>query len=372
MSKRKEKPTEKPHGVPERHVLTFTFDGKRYYAEGKTEEEAIEKRALKKKALKDGARKITKQMQTRAWFAEYEKVYREPVIVARSSKDEKSLWNKHIDSFIGAMMLKDVKPLHCQSVLNRMAELGRKEKQVRKAKILMSAMFREAIENNLLIENPAANIKMPACEEDGTHRQITAEERTALLKACDILPYPHGLWAYLMLYCGLRPGETARVKWEHIDFKGSRLYIDGTKTKAARRRVPLPAALLLHIPELHAKEGYVILNADGRQITNTNMKRMWAQIVKEMHVILDGETEYGKLRKIPDDPDKRKVAPDFVPYNLRHTYCTDLQDAGVPINVAKDLMGHSSLEMTSRIYTHLTDESFENARKLIDENTRVL
>jgi hypothetical protein len=31
------------------------------------------------------------------------------------------------------------------------------------------------------------------------------------------------------------------------------------------------------------------------------------------------------------------VAADINPYCLRHTYCTDLQDKGVPINIAKYL-----------------------------------
>ena len=40
---------------------------------------------------------------------------------------------------------------------------------------------------------------------------------------------------------------------------------------------------------------------------------------------------------------KSMVPDDFFLYNLRHTFCTDLQSAGVPINVARELMGHSSI-----------------------------
>ena len=55
------------------------------------------------------------------------------------------------------------------------------------------------------------------------------------------------------------------------------------------------------------------------------------------------------------------MADDLKPYCLRHTYATDLQSAGVPINVAKDFLGHKSITMTSHIYTHLSDEAFTNA-----------
>jgi site-specific recombinase XerD len=50
------------------------------------------------------------------------------------------------------------------------------------------------------------------------------------------------------------------------------------------------------------------------------------------------------------------VAPDLVPYCLRHTYCTDLQRAGVPLNVAKYLMGHSDVSVTGNIYTDTTPD----------------
>ena len=46
---------------------------------------------------------------------------------------------------------------------------------------------------------------------------------------------------------------------------------------------------------------------------------------------------------------------------LRHTYATDLQSAGVPLNVAKDLLGHQSIAMTSQIYTHLSVDAFAEA-----------
>ncbi len=39
-------------------------------------------------------------------------------------------------------------------------------------------------------------------------------------------------------------------------------------------------------------------------------------------------------------------------YCLRHTFATDLQRAGVPLNVAKELMGHSDITVTANVYTH--------------------
>ena len=51
------------------------------------------------------------------------------------------------------------------------------------------------------------------------------------------------------------------------------------------------------------------------------------------------------------------LADDFVPYYLRHTYCTDLKKRGVDLRLAKELMGHSDIRITADIYDHADDES---------------
>ena len=55
------------------------------------------------------------------------------------------------------------------------------------------------------------------------------------------------------------------------------------------------------------------------------------------------------------------MADDLTLYCLRHTHVTDLQSAGVPLNVAKDLLGHQSIAMTSQIYTHPSVDAFAEA-----------
>ena len=93
----------------------------------------------------------------------------------------------------------------------------------------------------------------------------------------------------------------------------------------------------------------------------------------------------GKLTRIPDEVEydfndrphncKRYVDEDFneftrlwnshvaalVPFSLhphmlRHTYATTLYRAGVDLRTAQKLMGHSSIQVTADIYTHLEQE----------------
>lgn len=86
------------------------------------------------------------------------------------------------------------------------------------------------------------------------------------------------------------------------------------------------------------------------------MKQMWRSFKQALDLDMGAQMAGGAI-----DPETSVVADDLTPYCLRHTYATDLQSAGVPLNVAKDLLGHQSIAMTSHIYTHLSDEAFANA-----------
>ena len=47
----------------------------------------------------------------------------------------------------------------------------------------------------------------------------------------------------------------------------------------------------------------------------------------------------------------------FTPYTFRHTYATNLYYAGIDIKRCQYLLGHSSIEMTLKIYTHLDNKN---------------
>ena len=95
--------------------------------------------------------------------------------------------------------------------------------------------------------------------------------------------------------------------------------------------------------------------------TKTSMRQMWEVFKRDLDISMGAQTFRNAII-----PETSVVAKDLTPYCLRHTYGTDLQTAGVPINVAKDLMGHKDISVTARIYTHLSKQSFSDAATLID------
>ena len=346
-----------------KHRRTFTFDGKRYDIVADNSEELAVKVAMRKRDLEEGKKRISRDMTVSAWAEEWKTVYKEPSVSDKTMATINGIINAHIVANIGTMSLKSVKSIHCQMILNK--QIGKSKSLISKLRYYMADLFEKAVDNDLLLTNPARKLTMPAAE-DGTHRALTLNERSLLLEVCDT--HPHGTWALTMLYCGLRPGETARVLGKHIDVPGKRLYVDGTKTKAAKRWVPIPDVLLDRLAPFVAQPfKYVFVDKHGHPMSDTSRRRAWASIRKAMHVAAGGKTDYGELQRVvpPLLIDSAVTA-----YCLRHDYATNLQAAGVPINVAKELLGHSSIAMTANIYTHSSETAFENASDLINAHTK--
>lgn len=333
---------------------TFTFEGKRYDIVAPTPEELAVKIAMKKRDLEEGKVTISGNTKVKDWIDKYLETYKRNTLANVSYTDLKSRINKNITSQIGNMFLKDVRPLHCQKILNNLS--GFSANHIKKVHNAMADIFEKAVDNKLILNNPATKLEKPKGYTQ-QRRAITKYERIIILQVAD--SHRHGLWILLMLYCGLRPNETSLVQGRHIDFKKGILHIEGTKTANANRYVPIPEILLDKLPKLEPYQ-FLFLSESGTKINDDCRGRMWHSFKREMNVAMGCEVYRNQI--VPPF----RVSVDLVPYCLRHTYCTDLQAAGVPINVAKELMGHSDISLTARIYTHKSEESFNAAATLIN------
>lgn len=54
-------------------------------------------------------------------------------------------------------------------------------------------------------------------------------------------------------------------------------------------------------------------------------------------------------------------------HQLRHAYATMLFEAGIDVKDAQELMGHSDINLTRQIYTHIRNERKEETAKKLNE-----
>lgn len=258
---------------------TFTYEGKRYDVKANTKEELAVKVAMKKRDLEEGRVVITKNMTVSAWFDEFMATYKEKFISPETYDDYLSRWNSKIKPHIGNMKIKDVKPIHCQRLLYEME--GHSKSYISKVQNTMYQMFRRAMQNNLVLVNPAEDLEVPD-GEDGTHRAITDTEREYTYRVAEY--HRGGLWVLTMLLMGLRPSETAALQGRHLDFKKRAVMVESavkkkdqrigkTKTETSVRKVPMPDELCDKYQALNLEPfDYVFTNTQSNRLSKNNMR----------------------------------------------------------------------------------------------------
>lgn len=329
---------------------SFTFDGKRYFVKAETEEEAIKKMALRQRDLEEGKYILSGNVTVRDWTKRALRAYK-PNISDEYRKEIEYRIDKHILSVIGNQSVRSIKPLQCQEILNAQKDMSKSH--ITKLHQELVFIFETAKDNHLIYENPAEKLVRPKGYTN-PRRSITDNERKHLLTVCATDPC-YNLFL-LMLYCGCRPNEAVKVQGMDLIEKDNvyLLHIRGTKTHNSDRYVPVVPELL---PILQSVGPFdlVAKNHAGRPHSESSYDRLVEHLKRDMNISMGCKTYRNKL--VPPYP----LAHDFVPYLLRHTFCTDLQKKGVDIRAAQKLMGHADIQTTANIYTHQDDDTIMQA-----------
>lgn len=334
----------------------FTFNGKRYYAYGKTEAEAIRNRELKRIALEQGKVLTEATMTLAEWSVQCIETYK----VNCSDKTKRDFIytvQGNILPIIGAYPLKAINEIMCQQVMN--AQKGKSNSQISKVYQAMRFLFDKAKALDLINKNPTLHLEKPL-GQTLKRRALTQDEQELITRVALTRRKYYGY--LLMLYCGCRPSEAFNVTAEDISVLDGvpLLHIRGTKTLNANRTVPLPKWLY---DEFKGLQGYICLTEMGTKINKSRGKNTWYKFRNDLNLALGCKTYRNKL--VPPYP----LASDIVQYCLRHTYCTNLAKKGVDIRTAQKLMGHSDISLTANIYTHTDNDDILNAAKLINSST---
>ena len=345
---------------------TVTWKGRRYEVRGHTEEEAAAKLTQLLEELRSG--RAEKIMTVDQWFRRWMEVYKEPAGLTRKSLlayEEK--YRRHIAPRIGAVPLGEVGDLDLQSLLNSQA--GMSHSHVVKLRMMLQELFRQARRSRLISYDPAEGLQIPDCVQ-GRHRSITEEEREHILAVAE--SHPAGLWVLTLLYSGLRPGESTPLLWSDVDFEANEIHVTKAmesgssrvkepKTQAGIRDIPMRQVLRDKLWAVRGEPDQPVFpNRRGGIPSAAVMRRWWYSFAEAVDLRMGAEVEDGKIVR-------HAIAPDLTPYCLRHTFCTDLQRAGVPINVAKELMGHASIAVTANIYTHRDQEVLHSNMARLDK-----
>lgn len=320
-------------------------------------------RAKRDAWLAENAKSATDTSQTlEAWTEEWLKAYGQTG--GYSTKQTRQYLVTLINASLGDMPLDQIRQLHVQQFATSCSSYSKS--QVSKIKYITQQIFRVAVRNDIISKDPSEGVDWQS-QPAGTHRYLDKWEIDLITQNATV--HHAGTWAMLMLYGGLRRGEALALRWEDVDFERNLIHIShgihfevnapvlgSPKTKNAIRDVPLLPVLREHLMQLDRKCEFICTGAGGKPVTASMWASGWKAYNRTLTNILNGDTATAVSpghRSDRDKPDRQIVS--IRAHDLRHTYASLLYDAGVDIITAQHLLGHSTPDITMRIYTHLSE-----------------
>ena len=223
-----------------------------------------------------------------------------------------------------------------------------------------------AMESDIPGAKPFSKVTINKNAPVKTRRALTEQEIDWILET----EHPGQLAAVIMIFSGLRRGELVPLRWSDIDLVNG--YIDLTrfvtvdhstfvmkpqgKSRAARRRIPIPSVLIDFIKLYRASTSInsmlVCPNKAGRMHSPSSFDNMIRSYVK----VLNYKYGFSTPLNIKDTAGKRDlpmVIEPFTSHYFRHTFATLLYLQGVPATTAMQYLGHSDIQVTINIYTDL-------------------
>lgn len=271
----------------------------------------------------------------------------------------------HITPNLGQSKLSKLTPLQIQTVYRELLE-GHSASTVRGVHRTLRAALGQAVKWGLIARNPAEQVDQPKAEKT-EQRTLTAEEIDKLLLASvDTGRYSLYLAA---VTTGMREGELLGLRWQDVDLDhgiitvkqqlskaGVNPEFGPVKTGAGRRRIIVPESLSAALKD-HRKEQEKERELYGKEYKDYDL--VWA--------ILGGGPISARnlIRQFKGLLSKAKL-PDIRFHDLRHTHATLLLEAGVHPKVVQERLGHSAINVTMDIYSHVLPDMQQGAASAID------
>ena len=283
-----------------------------------------------------------------------------------------SILENHLAPVIGGMKLKDLKPLHLKMLINTMAEKQYSSKTMMEIKQTAAQVMEAAVENDLVHRNVFAKVTVPKTEAE-EREPIGETERKLILDTCT--GHRMGIPALIMLYTGIRKGELIALTWNDIDLDAERLSVNKAatfhnntvsiktpKTKSGLRTVPIPKLIIpmVRATKEAAESEQVCPSVKGELMTHTAYNSAWNSYLHFLNLKAGGRDASRSNPKV-------QAIEAFTAHQLRHTYATMLYDAGVDIKSAQKFLGHSNIQVTLKIYTHLSEGKEQAAVEALNQ-----
>lgn len=379
-----------------RYQARYTFNGKRYTFYGKDLKEVQKKLRDAKYEIEHGIYAKPDRVTVDSWYKTWLKEYRINVVRETTLiSNEKSY--KHIKPEIGHMKLQAVRPEHIQKVLNGMKREGYSDGYIDNTRQVMNMLFHQALMNGIILTNPVERSILPKArseeKEENTHRRALTEQEQAAFLECVAKRKPfYADIFYVGFSTGMRIGEINALEWKDIDFDRMEIHVNGTliktvgkeyrkgpvKTGKSKRTIPLLPEIARRLKRHRADQAELRLMLGDRWEPAKGLEHLvfTTMFSKPLLTLSVGRYIDSTVNAVNREEEKKAAAehrkPDqmetFCPHAMRHTFATRALERGIPPKVVQSYLGHSTIDVTMNIYTHVTAElEREEIRKIANQ-----
>lgn len=235
---------------------------------------------------------------------------------------------------------------------------------------LLNSSMKKAVLMQLISSNPCENIKMPSMEK----KELNVLNRSEQI-AIEIAASGHSkmaeIYTIVSLYTGLRIGEICALKWQDIDLYAGTLFVRSTlqRIKNIDSEIDSKTIIIEGTPKSENSYRNIPISLDivkklknYKAITNNPNNKCYV-LSGNLKPIEPRTLRYDFKRYL-----KSNNIPDISFHTLRHTYATRCIEYNFDIKTLSELMGHSNVSTTLKVYTHSVTEH----KRDLSERIRIL
>lgn len=328
----------------DRNTWSYSFyvDGKRYRQSGfKTKTEALRKAHAKLDEIVNGTEIIT-EIRFKDYYLKWLEVNDKKSL----SKGQYEWYKRSLRYFLEEVgenkLLKNITRSEYQLFLNKYGK-GRAPKTVRKVHSCLRQVLRDATYEQYIKVDPTYNIEIratePAMKEE--EKYLTEKQYLDLIEYFRNRTETSYVLLFMLAITGARYSEINNMTYKDLNHGLGTVHIPGTKTTGSDRVIELNYDDIDHVKNWYHNQPKK-LNRKLFEVSNSAAMKSFKKALKDI-----GVTEHRRI------------------YSLRHTHCSYLISKDIPIEYISKRLGHSSINMTLEVYSHVLDENKEKQGKKI-------
>lgn len=396
-----------PEGVyyrnsDDRYIYKYSLYGKPHYIYDKDLSNLKEKISQNRIDVASGRNTDLAKMTLNEWYPQYIDIFKKGKVKTTTLLNLQNYYKWYIEPYTMARMpMKELKRTHIVAHFRYLAsEKKLAHGTLRSVASMLYNCLQQVVYDSGLFVNPASEIMKDVVATPTEVRDALSEEQVNLLleflKIGGSFQNVYLPMIGILLGTGMRFGECDGLTWNDVDLENAVVYVNHTlnyrcknskqheffittpKTPNAVRQIPLSKDLvelfkmqkqyqknmkIRNDIEIDGYKDFVFTTKLGYPFTHEGITATLKRIVKHAN-----EWEAERAEKEKREP---VILTNITPHIFRHTFATRLVLNEVPYEVAKVVMGHSSIKTTIDVYSHIQLRNTKRMRADIGEIVKI-